>query len=242
MSRRRSKPNNRLSPWRESEDRSERRADRALSETVGTSEEFDRVLSVLEERGVNGNADFGYFVNRPDLFRPSEFDERAAMPVLLELLPTLTDERVVAATARHLRRPWAKPTAFVPLVGAFRRWATGPNTDAGWALGDALASVARRNDCEVLLSLATNPAYGTARQMIVYSLWRFRKDESVLEALPTLAADPDVSLHALSALRRAIGNEAALPVLRKLSEFSPSQAVREQATRALRKAERVLRR
>jgi HEAT repeat protein len=210
--------------------------------TVGTSDEFDRVRSVLEERGVNGSADFGYFVNRPDLFRPSEFDERSAMPVLLELLPTLADGSVVAATARHLRRPWARPTAFVPLTEAFRRWAAGPHPDAGWALGDAVASAARPNDSEVLLSLATNPAYGTARQMIVYSLWRFRTDERVVEALPTLAGDPDVSVQALSALRRAIGNEAALPVIRELSASSPHKKVREQAARELRKPERARRR
>ena len=75
--------------------------------TAGVCPEFDRVKSVLERRGVKGWADFGYLVNRPDLFRPSEVDERAAMPVLLDLLPTLTDGKAEAATARHLRRPWA---------------------------------------------------------------------------------------------------------------------------------------
>ena len=209
--------------------------------TAGASE-FDRVKSVLEQRGVKGWSDFGYFVNGPDLFRPSELDERAALPVLLELLPTLSDGKAVAATARHLRRPWAKPTAFVPLVEAFRRWATAAHTDAGWALGDAVAAAARPEDSQLLLSLANDRAYGTVRQMIVFSLWRFRKDERVTEALPSLAEDPDVSLHALSAMRRAIGNEAALPVIRALAESSPHQKIREQASRELRKAERAARR
>jgi len=44
------------------------------------------------------------------------------MPVLLELLPTLMDLTLVSAVAAHLRRPWARPTAFGPLVGAFRLW------------------------------------------------------------------------------------------------------------------------
>jgi hypothetical protein len=90
----------------------------SVTVSVGPSPEFDRVKSVLDEQGVEGSADFGYFVNRPDLFRPSELDERAAMPVLLDLLPTLTDGKAVAAAARHLRRPWAKLTAFEPLVEA----------------------------------------------------------------------------------------------------------------------------
>lgn len=213
----------------------------SVSVKSGTSTESDRVRAVLGQRGVKGASDFGYFVNRPDVFRPSEFDERGAMPVLLELLPTLTDGKAVAATARHLRRPWAKPVAFIPLVEAFRNWATVPRTDAGWALGDALASAARPGDSGVLLSLAKDPAYGTARQMIVHSLWRFRKNQDVVEALPTLATDADVSLHALTALRRAIGNEAAIPVIRQLAETSANQRVREQASRELRKAERASR-
>ena len=210
--------------------------------TAGTSGEFDWVRSTLAENGVHGSSDFGYFVNRPHLFRPSEFDERAAMPVLLELLPSLTDGKVVAATARHLRRPSARTDAFVPLVQAFRRWAPSAHADAGWALGDAMASAAGPKDAEILLSLAADPAYGPARQMIVHSLWRFRKDERVVEALPTLARDPDVSLHAMSALRRAMGNEAARPLLRELAESGPDQRVREQAARELRKAERASRR
>jgi hypothetical protein len=75
--------------------------------------------------------------------------------------------------------------------------------------------------------------------MIVHSLWRFRKNERVLEVLPTLAGDPCVSLHALSALRRAIGNDAAIPLMRDLSQNSPHQKVRDQAARELRKAERA---
>lgn len=212
----------------------------ADSVTDGMGGEFDRVRSVLDERGIRGAGDFGYFVNRPDLFRPSEFDERTAMPVLLELLPTLTDGKVVAAVARHLRRPWARPAAFTPVVEAFKVWAGRPETDAGWALGDAAASAARPADSQTLLTLATNPEYGTARQMIVHSLWRYRKDGTVLEALPLLARDPDVSLHAMSALRRAVGPDAAIPLLRDLAGTHPSQRVRDQAARELRKAERAV--
>lgn len=203
------------------------------------SPEFDRVKSVLEEQGVEDSADFGYFVNRPDLFRPSKLDERAAMPVLLDLLPTLTDGKAVAAAARYLRRPWAKPTAFIALVEAFRRWAPSSDTDAGWALGDAVVSAARPADTETLLSLVTDRAYGTARQMIVYALWRFRKDPRVADVLGELAEDPDVSLHAMSALRRTVGNDAALPLLHRLSQTSPDRLEREQAAMELKRAERA---
>ena len=44
------------------------------------------------------------------------------MPVLLRLLPTLTDPLAVAAVAGHLRRPWARPVAFAALLEAFETW------------------------------------------------------------------------------------------------------------------------
>jgi hypothetical protein len=53
---------------------------------------------------------FGHFVNDTTHLKPSTFDDFAAMPTLLALLPTLTDRNAVQATARHLGRSWAKPT------------------------------------------------------------------------------------------------------------------------------------
>jgi hypothetical protein len=59
----------------------------------------------LAAAGVIGVEDLGRFVNDVTYLRPSMFDERAAMPVLLELLPALTDPTLVRAVAAHLRRP-----------------------------------------------------------------------------------------------------------------------------------------
>src|SRR4051812_23942315 len=87
-------------------------------------DEWVRVRSSLEARGIAGSDDFGRFVNDTKHFRPSVFDERAAMPVLVEVLPTVTDKRVVASIARHLRRPWARPAAFPALQDAFGEWAS----------------------------------------------------------------------------------------------------------------------
>jgi hypothetical protein len=75
--------------------------------------------------------------------------------------------------------------------------------------------------------------------MIVYALWRFRKEPRVADALGELVEDPDVSLHAMSALRRTVGNDAALPVLKRLSQTSPDRRVREQAAKEFRKADRA---
>lgn len=57
-----------------------------------------RVQAALAEAGVAGVHDFGRFVSNTKYFEPSSFDERAAMPVLLTVLPTLTDPKVVGGS------------------------------------------------------------------------------------------------------------------------------------------------
>lgn len=202
------------------------------------STDFDRVRSVLRAHGVAGADDFGYFANNRKDFRPSSFDERSAMPVLLEVLPTLSDPKALEATARHLRRPWAKPGAFRPLISAFRAWAPREPL-AGWVIGDSLIAAASADDLDILIGLAEDRTFGMARQMIVHSLWRFRSDPRVAGVLSELAEDPDVCLHAMSALRRTVGNDAALPRLRQLSQANPDRRVRDEAAKAMKQAERA---
>ena len=199
-------------------------------------DEWQRVRNALEHAGVAGTADLGHFVNDVTYFRASVFDERAAMPVLLDLLPTLTDPTLVWAVAGHLRGPWARPAAFGALVNAFRQWAP-QNEDAGWQLGDALARAAEPDDLPVLLILVCDARYGTARQMIVGSLWRFRKSPLVEPALVTLITDPAVALHAMSALRRSIGAAAALPYLRQVATDHPGDRLGKTAVTQIRRAE-----
>ena len=140
-----------------------------------------------------GSEDLGLFVNNTDYFRPSTFDERAAMPVLLDLLPTLTDRSLVMAVAGHLRRPWARPRAFPVLHAAFVSWA-GRDQHVGWAIGDALVTCAQVAELPTLLDLAAERRYGWSRQMIVDALWRFKKDDRVSTLLLQLIDDPDVAL------------------------------------------------
>lgn len=199
-------------------------------------DEWQRARNELVLAGVEGAEDLGRFVNDVRYLRPSVFDERAAMPILLELLPTLTDRTLVRAIAAHLRRPWARPTAFGPLVDAFRRWAP-QGGDVGWQLGDALVSAAEPHDLVVLLDLISDARYGTGRQMIVASLWRFRKSPLVEPALVALITDPAVALHAMSALRRSIGAGAALPYLRQVAADHPRDRLGHAASSQIRRAE-----
>lgn len=203
-------------------------------------DDWARLRSALRDAGVRGEEDLGRFVDNTEQFRPSELDERAALPVLIEQLPKLTDPYVVVAVAGHLRRPWARPSAFQALREAFSRWAR-THPPVGWALGDAMANAAEQQHLPDLVELAVDETYGMTRQMIVSSLWRFASDPDVPQTIIDLCNDPDVSLQAMSSLRRSLGNEAALPYLRSKAESHPDSQIREQAKREIKKAERSLR-
>jgi len=194
-----------------------------------------RVLSELHAARIAGADDFGRFVSNVEFSGPSSFDERAAMPVLLRLLPTLQDPKVVSAVAGHLRRPWARPTAYEPLHDAFRSWAPREPMGAGWAVGDALATAAAAQHAHELLVLVEDATYGTARQMIAYSLWRYKAVADVEPVLTDLLADDDVALHAMSALQRVIDQARMRPHWERLVARTPNSPLGKQAASRLRK-------
>ena len=203
-----------------------------------TADEWDQVRIALDADGVSGADDFGRFVNDTTHLRASTLDERAAAPTLLRLLPSLTDGRVVVAVAGHLRRPWARPTAFVPLLAAFRSWAS-RDWSVGWSVGDALVNAADESRVDELLTIANETDLGKARQMIVYSLWRFRKDRRVATTLDHLVTDADVTLHAASALRRTVGNEVALETLTRARDGESDPTVQRVLDTEIKKARRA---
>jgi hypothetical protein len=82
---------------------------RGLVRMIDVPTDLGRIRSA-PTAGSQGWRIFGHFVNDTTRLRPSTFDELAAMPTLLALLPTLIDRKAVQATARHLGRSWAKPT------------------------------------------------------------------------------------------------------------------------------------
>lgn len=200
-------------------------------------DDADRVRRELALAGVRGVADFGRFVNNTTHFRASEFDEKAAMATLLAVLPSLTDPRVVSTIAGHLRRAWARPSAFPVLHDAFVHWSA-LDDGAGWALGDALGTAADKSKVGDLVELAADGRYGKARQMIVYALRRFKNDDRVPAVLTTLLTDQSVALHAAGALRQVLGNEVALPLLRAAQEQTIDPATRASLSREIKKAEK----
>lgn len=202
-------------------------------------DEWDRLRQELERAGVEGPREIGRFVSNVEFFGASQFDEKAAMPILLAALPQLTDSRLVSAVAGHLRRPWARPVAFPVLLEAFRRWAPMDET-TGWAIGDALGTSASLHTASELVAVCLMTEYGMARQMAVSALGRFKKCPEVEPALLILITDPAVSLHAMSALRRVLGPGDALPFLDQVASTHAGSALGDQAVREARKIRKVL--
>ena len=56
-----------------------------------TDDEQGELNEAFTEAGVRGADDLGRFVSNTGFFRASEFDEKNAMPVLLDAPPTLSE-------------------------------------------------------------------------------------------------------------------------------------------------------
>jgi hypothetical protein len=203
-------------------------------------DEWEQLRTRLAAAGVSGVDDLGRFVSKPEFFGESRFDERAAMPILIEALPSLTDRSLVSAVAGHLRRPWARPAAFEALCAAFDVWAQRDPVGSGWHLGDALGSAATASHVETLVGISQNAKYGRARQMVVYALRRFKAAPEVAPTLVGLLEDPDVSLHAMQALRRVLGAQDVLPYLEAVAREHLGTVVGEQAAREAKKVRKSL--
>jgi len=200
---------------------------------------FERIRSALDSAGLP-SADFGRFTSNrhPDLIRPSVFDVCGAVPVLLNLLPSVSHPDALEAVVAHLATPFARPVAAAPLIAVFRTTAPA-DSSLKWAIGNALSVVATPVHRDELLELALDPKHGRGRQMIVERLGRISGDSRIIDALRALATDPDVALHALAGLRKRLGAAAAADIIRPLLTH-PSEGVRRGAEYNMRKVASAL--
>ena len=191
----------------------------------------------LEAHGIDPS-DFGRFANRvvPGVIEPSTFDAERATPVLLEWLPRVTG-RTKHAVVGHLKTRAARGFAAGPLLAEFR--ATN-DENLRWLIGDVLQAVATPDHHEEIVELAGRREFGSGRQMLVDMLWRIKTPESRAVLVESLD-DPDVALHAGSALRRLIRNEEAVALLEPLvahPEKTVAFAARTNLSRARKAIER----
>jgi hypothetical protein len=201
--------------------------------SVAKSSEWSALEKQLESAGVSGASELGHFVNDTTYVAPSRFDERAAMPILLAVLPHLLDSSLVAAVAGHLNRAWARPAAYQAVYDAFVHWAP-VDDDAGWQLGGCLGTVAEIENLKQLTDLVLSKKFGMSRQMIVLSLWRFRSAPETAAVLRQLVRDDQVALQAISALKRAVPREELQTELEGLIDSDVTPHVRAIAAMQLR--------
>lgn len=210
--------------------------------TTSTADERALVRRLLAEADVTGADDFGRFVNDSRYFGATGFDSRAATPVLVGVLPRLTDPLVVEIVALHLKNPAARPAAFGALHESFLTWGTVTRGRVGWQLGEALVHAAPLGEVSALLDIVADKRYGVNRQQVVLGLPRFRRTVETERALRTLVHDPDVAQQAMYALRRVIGPRLTVDALEAVRRAHPGTTLERQARHEIRKMSRTLRR
>jgi hypothetical protein len=120
-------------------------------------------------------------------------DYRAAIPVLLDWLPKITNRIVQETIVRVLSVPWAKPDAARPLIRLFIDLDDDPQPAPRWAIGNALEVVADDQVSDDLIDLAADRRYGTTRRMIVLASARpgIRALSRFCSTCSTTTASPD---------------------------------------------------
>lgn len=204
----------------------------------GAMDDFQLVRDALEAAGI-ASEDFGRFTSgrHPEVIRPSVFDYKAAVPVLLEVLHRVKDPGAKEAVVRSLTTSYARPAAAGALIAEFRSTSVIKQESLKWAIGNALDTVSTPQHLDVLLELVLDRTHGAGRQMIVDRIARISGDARVVDALRQLITDEDVALHAMAGLRRRLGPEAAADLIKPLTQHS-SERIRNAARQQLKRAER----
>lgn len=208
--------------------------------TAGPRRERELAVVAADAAGIDPT-DFGKFTSdrHPDVVAPSRFDLAGSTPVLIRLLPSLDDPGVREMVVRSLSTSAARPSATPVLIEEFLRTSDASDPSLKWAIGNALDTTADQDAVAVLMDLAGDTANGRGRQMIVTRLGRSAKSEVVVGLLIELLDDPDVTLHAMGALRQQLGARQARPFIEQRTH-SDSPHVRAAASRQLRRIDRSL--
>jgi hypothetical protein len=194
------------------------------------------VLAALAAAGID-TRDFGRFVNRPfpGIIDPAHFDAAAAVPVLLQWLPRVSNGTVKETMVRHLKVKAADGAIAAALIDEFRR----PGSASyKWVVADTLAFTCDQRHFPALTELAADKNHRHGRAPLVAMLWRVKTGDADRVLLDGIC-DPDVALPAMSALRRRLGNTAARKHIAPLAT-DPDDRVRHAARQQLRRIDKKL--
>jgi hypothetical protein len=141
--------------------------------------------------------------------------------------------------AERPRKPSAPKIddAYDAVLAAYCKWARTPG-EVGWVLGDTLSTLADRSRADTIVELASDSSTGSSRACIVESLWRFKATVRLEPLLVGLVRDPDVAFMAVTSLRRTLGPERSLEVLRDVLATTADEVVTRAASRAARRIEK----
>ena len=190
------------------------------------SEEHARVLQALRRVGVDADS-------VDDLVNDRVRYGKEALRVLVDLLPTITDDGLKESVARALGVPAARGIAVQPLLDAFRYARLDDKAREAslrWAIGNALSTVADASVVPDLIELIRDRQYGMARQMLLSALGRI-KDPRAVDTVIEALEEEELAGHALQALEKLRPSRAERAVQKFVSH--PVPWIRRAAERAL---------
>jgi hypothetical protein len=130
----------------------------------------------------------------------SNRDYQKAIPILIDELDVcVPTDRTFEGIVRALAVKHARDIDISSLLFAKFRSTPRELSSVRWAIGNTIEVIAGADDLANTLQIALDSTAGPARQMFVYTLRRYKSPE-VTAALGQLINDPDVGLHAMTAL------------------------------------------
>ena len=194
--------------------------------------ESRRVADALRNTGLKVNSIFDLVTSR------SSYKE--AIPVLIELLPTISDNWIKEGVVRALTVKEAVgedvSRAMIREFEAISPSAPPSEQALKWAIANTLSVVARDSVFEKVAALARDKQHGKAREMLAVALGNM-KDLRAIDVLVVLLNDDEVAGHALIALGKLKAVKAKPAIKRFLDH--PKPWVRKEAERALKKIEKA---
>ncbi len=159
----------------------------------------------------------GYVVERiVDLGRDGR-RYRAAVPVLLRWLPRVEEQSVRREIVRALTDPSARPDAALPLLELFE---DSQDADFKWLVANAVAFTVDERSFERVVAGIRDRRHGRTRQPLLAALPRMPREQAVAVAVEALD-DPDLTGHAVEALRKLKAVEAERDVARFVDHPTP---------------------
>ena len=158
-----------------------------------------------------------------------------AIPILLQLLPTIKEAAIKEGIVRALTVKEARPMAACILLKEFQQIppaASGHAQILKWVIGNALSVVANDDVFDDLVRLVYDKRYGKAREMLAVALGNMRNPKAV-KVLLDLLEDEEVAGHAIMALGK-LKAQTARSAIKPFLHHSKAW-IRREAKRALTK-------